>query len=181
MAISFDGPNTTITLDSGVTSVTVQEVYSRWKDWVAASDNAKYLPAFRVIGGDPLGGGISAGAYFFLRNDNGWKIKPPEEDISIDLEGNLYPQDALGSAVIAGTTGNYNSDIRLTTSSLTQVVSTGSGLSASEQTKLQEIWQRLGLDSNNSTTNRTDGGYTSGTITVTGSTDGNGHVTQSRQ
>lgn len=99
MAISFDGPNLLITLESGVTELDVAEIYSSWKEWVQSSwTNSKYLAAFRTVGGDPLSSIINAGAYYFLRNDYGWRIKPPEEDITIYLTGNLAVEDtALGA------------------------------------------------------------------------------------
>lgn len=89
----FDGPNLIITLPSGQTSISAEKIYSDWKSWARESDNSKYLSAFRVVGGDPLTAGIDAGSYFFLRNDYGWRIKPPEEHINIFLAGNLVPED----------------------------------------------------------------------------------------
>ncbi len=110
MPIIFDGPTKTITLSSGETQVAAGDIYSRWKDWVALSDNAKYLPAFRTIGGDPLSAIINAGSYFFLRNDLGWRMKPPEEDITIYLSGNFVAQDSLIDAIIP-TTGAFTASI----------------------------------------------------------------------
>lgn len=123
---SFDGPNTTITLDSGVTVVDVIDIYSEWKEWVKLGTNSAFLPAFRVIGGDDLGGGVSAGSYFFLRNDFGWRIKPPEEDIDVTLNGNLYRQDT-GLPLLIGTVGNFNTFVQVQLSSLTQVAAGGGG------------------------------------------------------
>ena len=93
MAVTIDGANLLITLESGVTQVNVADIYSDWKRWMVQGDNAKYLPAFRTVGGDPLTSIINAGAYYFLRNDYGWRIKPPEEDITIYTAGNLAAQD----------------------------------------------------------------------------------------
>ena len=137
--ISFDGDNKVITLASGVSSVDASDIYSRWKDWAATADNAKFEPAFRVIGGDPLGGGQFAGSYFFLRNDYGWTIKPPEEDIVITVNGNLFPENPA-AAFLVPTTGSFNTSIRLQTSSLTQVaeVNTGSGVGASDVTDIAD-------------------------------------------
>lgn len=129
MPISIDGPSRTITLANGETVVSAAEIYSSWKEWSLNGDNSKFLPAFRVIGGDPLGGGLFAGSYFFLRNDYGWLIKPPEQDIAISINGNLYAEDA-GLPLLSSTDGNFNTSIRLQTSSLTQAVSTN-GVSAS--------------------------------------------------
>jgi hypothetical protein len=89
---------------------TVQFIYSRWKDWVYEDTNAKYLPAFRQSGGDPLTPGINAGTYFFLRNDLGWRIKPPEENIEIFLDGNLAPEDA-GLPLTLPTVGAFSTAI----------------------------------------------------------------------
>lgn len=122
MAIDFDGPSLLITLDSGVTEETVANVYSRWKDWVL--DNAEFPPAFRVVGGDPLGGGLQAGINVFLRNDLGWRIKPPEEDIIIRLTGNLYAEDPETPAFVP-TVGVFNTLVRLDLSANLLQVATG--------------------------------------------------------
>jgi hypothetical protein len=108
--IEFDGPNQIITLDSGVTSVDALEIYSRWKDWLLEDNNMVYNPAFRTIGGDPISPGINAGIYYFLRNDLGWRIKPPEEHINIFLSGNLVPENFAVSTFIP-TNGAYTSAI----------------------------------------------------------------------
>lgn len=144
MAVTINGSTKTITLESGVVAKDVADIYSEWKAWVATGDNAKYLPAFRVIGGDPLGGGISAGSYYFLQNDIGWQIKPPEENIVITLSGNLYGEDS-GQPLFNATDGSFNTSIRLATSSLTQTstVISGSGLDAAQDTKLSTIHDLL--------------------------------------
>jgi len=92
MPVTFDGPNTTIILPTtGVYNVE-EDLYSDWKEWVATGDNAKYLSAFDTSGGDDIGGGQSLSGYFFLRTDNGWVIKAPEEDGDVIIEGNLFPR-----------------------------------------------------------------------------------------
>lgn len=100
MAVTFDGPNRIIILETLVTSVDVEvDLYSDWKEWVMLSDNAKFFPAFRTVAGDPLPGGKSISGHFFLQNQVqpdggvGWRIRPPEEDIEIILVGNLWPED----------------------------------------------------------------------------------------
>jgi len=139
MAITFDGPNKIITLSSGVTSVTVSEIYSRWKDWSLLTDNAKYFPAFRVVGGDPLGGGAYAGINVFLRNDLGWRIKPPEQDIIINITGNLYFEDPDTAGIIS-TIGGYDTVIRLTLSANLLQVSGGSGSAPTAQQVATAVW-----------------------------------------
>lgn len=110
MAVSFDGANLIITLESGITSLGVQDIYEDWKEWVKLSDNSKYIPAFRPDGGAPLSGIINQGSYFFLNNAEGWRIKPPEEDITIYLTGNLAVEDTDQPAFIA-TTGAFTAAI----------------------------------------------------------------------
>jgi len=131
---SFDGVNRIITLASGVSlpasgvllTDAESEIYSEWKRFSAINDNLKFAPAFRTIGGDPLGGGIDVGAYFFLQNQTrttaagGWRIKPPEHDGFFEIEGNIFGEDA-DEPVFSGTIGNFSSVLRLTTSSLTQL------------------------------------------------------------
>lgn len=92
---TFDGENLIITLDSGVTNIDWIDIYSDWKDWMLADPlNRGYPEAFRTTGGDPLNLLLDAGKYWFLRNDYGWRIKPPEEHITILAAGNLAPEDA---------------------------------------------------------------------------------------
>ena len=114
MGYTFDGVNKLIVLTNGTVAFTVSDMYSRWKEWVATSDNAKYLNAFASIGGDPLPGGKYAGATFFLENN--WKIRPYEGNHTLVIDGNLYSRD--GSVPIVRTLGNYNVVVTLTVSNL---------------------------------------------------------------
>ena len=110
MATTFDGINLIITLTAGGSVHTVDveaDLYSDWKEWYKNSANMGYPPAFRVVGGDNLTGGIDAGAYFFLRNDLGWRIRPAEEHSTITVTGNLIAQDSAKD-IIVPTVGNYN-------------------------------------------------------------------------
>jgi hypothetical protein len=100
MAVTFDGPNTTITLESGVTQFDWEDVYSDWKRWVNDGGGDPYAPAFSVGGGEPVTDTLFAGSYFFLRNDLGWRIRPPEEDITIYPTGNLAVQDLTKPSIL---------------------------------------------------------------------------------
>ncbi len=65
MPITFDGPTRRIVLDAS--SVSAAELWSRWCDWLDAdTNNGRWLPAFRQVGGDDLGGGLSIPPYLFL-------------------------------------------------------------------------------------------------------------------
>ncbi len=132
---TFDGAARIITLASGIPPASginitdaESEIYSEWKRFTVSGSNLKFAPAFRTIGGDPLGGGLEAGAYFFLQNQprstaaGGWIIKPFEQDGNFEIVGNLFGQDP-NEPLFSGTLGNFSSSLRLTTSSLTQLAS----------------------------------------------------------
>jgi hypothetical protein len=102
MALTFDPATRRIVLDSA--SITATELYSRWVDWVATGDNAKYQPAFRSVGGDDLGGGLSIPPYFFLQN--GWRVRPMEANQTLTITGNLFV-DGGGDPVVS-TLGTFN-------------------------------------------------------------------------
>lgn len=131
MSITFDGTTKRIVIDEVGSDIVVsaKEIYSRWKDWVAAG-NAGFEPALRTIGGDTLGSGVTAGDYYFLNNSIGWRIRPKEANHKLTITGNLYGEDP-NTAILASTLGNYNVLVSITTSSLTQTVATG-GVDPSE-------------------------------------------------
>lgn len=105
---AFDGVSLIITLPAGETKIDVEtDLYSAWKRFLLADkENLRFPAAFRTIAGDPLAGGLEAAPYFFLNNVAGWRIKPSEEDITINLIGNLIPEDETLPVVIP-TTGDF--------------------------------------------------------------------------
>ena len=107
MAYTFDGVNRLIVLPSGSTTLDIADLYSRWKDWSVTDDNTKFVEAFRTTGGDPLTPGVTAGAYFFIRNDLGWRIRPAEEDATILVSGNLAPEDS-SIPILVPTLGDFS-------------------------------------------------------------------------
>lgn len=73
MSTTFDGVQKLISFDVGTTEINVKvDIYSAWKLWTTQGDNAKYLPAVRTTGGDPIGGGQFMGDVYFLTN--GWRL-----------------------------------------------------------------------------------------------------------
>jgi hypothetical protein len=126
----FDGANRLIVLTLGTTAFAASDLYSKWKEWVAAG-NASFPPAFRTIGGDPLGGGVAAGDYYFLNNVDGWQIRPQEANHELTVSGNLYGENPA-LPVFTPTLGAFNVLITRSVSSLTQTVATGSGPTPSE-------------------------------------------------
>lgn len=119
--VTFDASNRLIIVQSGITELDVKaDLYSDAKeDWKTDAVLNRLRFPFRTVGGDPLGGGITAGAYFFLQNDNGWRLRPQEADHELTLVGNLYPEDSA-QAVVVPTLGAFTVLVRLETSSLTQ-------------------------------------------------------------
>lgn len=107
MAITFDGPNREVVLDSGTTLYSAAEIYSRWKDWFHSGNSGIAPVAFRAIGGDDLGGGSFVPAFIFLRDDLGWSIREPEADIDITINGNLLPQTP-GATIFQRPTGGFS-------------------------------------------------------------------------
>jgi len=91
---TFDGEALIITLDSGVTEIdSSADLYKEWKLW-ALDGNLRFPEALQTSGGeDVIPGSLSSGAYFFLQNQHGWRIRPPEEDINIAVTGNLIAAD----------------------------------------------------------------------------------------
>lgn len=134
---TFNGVSRRITLPAQST-IDVADMYSRWKEWVATSDNAKYQPAFSVVGGDPISADTSLSVNVFIRNDLGWRIAPPEANIDILLVGNLYPTTSA-TPWRASPFGNYRTSIN-TDNSVNALVVTTSGSSARPTSGL--LWPR---------------------------------------
>lgn len=141
MAVNFDGENKIISVNLGVTTLDVKtDLYSDWKEWTLLSDNSKYLPAFRTVGGDPLVGSESLGATYFIQN--GWKIRPQEADHILSINGNLYQEG--GGDYIISTLGNFNVTVLRTVSQLTNAINTGDGgFTAQYQTLLTNLSKTL--------------------------------------
>lgn len=118
MAITFDPGARRIVLDSAATSAS--ELWSRWADWAAAGDNAKWLPAFRQVGGDELGGGLSIPPYLFLLH--GWRVRPMEASQLLVITGNLFVDG--GGAPVVPTLGAYNVSVQYTVPVQAQGIST---------------------------------------------------------
>lgn len=94
----FDGPNREIVVGTGTTNVNMQFVYSFWKQWVL-NGNAQYLPAIRVVGGDPLGGDSRVAIYMFLQN--GWRFRVPAGgQPEITAEGAVLNTDELDNPFV---------------------------------------------------------------------------------
>lgn len=121
MAITFDPSTKRIVLDSAY--VEVKDIYSEWKRWVQTGDNAKFLPAFRVVGGDDLGGGLFVSLYCFLLN--GWRIRPMEANHSLTLHGNISVEG--GGDPTVPTIGNFQVIVKYVVPERAQAYESGAG------------------------------------------------------
>ena len=118
--VTFDGPNSLIIVDPGITELDVQiDLYSDWKEWSLLSDNLKFQPAFRSVGGDPISDTRNLGATFFLIN--GWRIRPDEVDHRLTITGNLFT-DPAGFSPVVPTLGDFNVIVEYSTSNLIDTV-----------------------------------------------------------
>ena len=134
--VVFDGINKKIIVNFGQTDIEVKgDIYSAWKEWAQLRDYAKFLPAIRVIGGDPITNTISAGDIYFLMN--GWQVQLNHEVI---IRGTLY-NDVQGLSPYSFGSGG---GVQAIQSNLVQTVNTG-GTSTNVPT-VQEI--RTEIDSN---------------------------------
>jgi hypothetical protein len=73
---SFDGYGKLIFVSESVSTIDVQTIYARWKDWVriqhdAEDTNLKWAPAMRYSGSDPIPGGFTGATFFMM---NGWRL-----------------------------------------------------------------------------------------------------------
>jgi hypothetical protein len=91
-SITIDGENKIIDIgyDAATTVVDASAIYSRWKDWVQL-EGAWADEAFSLsVGGNDLGGGVNLDAYYFLRNDLGWRIRAADQDHKLIINGQLF-------------------------------------------------------------------------------------------
>lgn len=102
-----------ILLPAGQASTTaITEMYSAWKEWFKTGSNSKWPFAFDTTGGDPVTATANVAAYFFVRNDNGWRIRPPEEDLNTVIVGNVYGRDP-SLDIIVPTAGAFTSLVQI--------------------------------------------------------------------
>lgn len=118
MAITFDPATSRIILDSA--SVTATEIFSRWCDWAALSDNLKYGMVMRQVGSDDLGAGLSIPPYFFLQG--AWRIRPMESNHNLTINGNLFVEG--GGVPVVQTLGTYQVNVNYTVPVQAQGIST---------------------------------------------------------
>lgn len=102
MPIVFDPAAKRIVLDT--TSISAEEIWSAWENWVLVGDNSKYGAIMTHTGGDDLGSGRFVSNYFFLQD--GWRIRPMEANHTLTVTGNIAVTG--GGNPIVSTLGSFN-------------------------------------------------------------------------
>lgn len=107
MTYLFNGTTKRITLPTGMVTLDLIDLYSRWKDWVMLG-NAECLIAMRSVGGDtpaiPL--------YLFLLN--GWRIVPQSADHALAVTSGVLEVEGGGDPFV-DPAGSYKVRIKLQT------------------------------------------------------------------
>ena len=147
LLFDFDFTSLIISAKTSGTYSAENDLYSDWKELVQANfggNAAGAPPAFsESIGGNPVGGGKQVAPYFFLRNDLGWRLRPPEEDGETTIEGNLFATD-INKNIVTPTLGGFTQVLRLLISPDALTVTTGvSGLTTAESEALLFIQKLL--------------------------------------
>lgn len=136
---TFDPVQRLVVVNNGVTSFTTTELYSRWKEWARADNNARFAQALSVVGGDPLGGGLFVASYFFLMN--GWRVRPQEASHILTINGNLSTDD--GGAPLVPTLGNFNVQTRLVVPVQAQGIATSGSAGPTADQVSAAVWTRI--------------------------------------
>ena len=135
----FDGPNRLIlepaSASAGTTHDVTRDIYSAWKRWLRQSDNAKYLAAFSVEGGTPIGAtGLFTGTTFVLLN--GWKLKPVDVDGQTFIDGNLYSADGVASVPADSASRSMVFNVSVAAQGISTTPSASTGLTEEERAAL---------------------------------------------
>lgn len=146
-----------------------------------------FAPLMRMKGGEPKGGGKFAPRFLQLLTDNrGITTKlvlpdlgPYRTFVDGELATDVPDTDPEAFDVSGLTTTGIIIDYKPAEAEVIQV-STGSSLSASQATMLDEIWKRLGLDPANALTT-TPASITVGGVTIALTGDGTSSSTATRQ
>lgn len=89
--VTFDGVHRLIYVNHGETELDVGiDLYSAWKEW-QMQGNTQFAPAFRTVGGDPIGPGRALGATYFMTNN--WRVRTWEGNHRLVVVGNLYTEE----------------------------------------------------------------------------------------
>lgn len=140
VVVTFDGPNKLININTGITTIDAQNVYSTWKLRVQDGTLTQFLPAFSVVGGDPISAGISITPYYFMIN--GWKIKPSASNQTLTITGNLLTDDSSSPISFAGLSA-FQIDVVRQLALKTETVATGGSTGPTAAQIAAAVWDEL--------------------------------------
>ena len=123
MPISFNGTTKRISVPSSEPNVSVQQLYSEWKEWAVQGNNLQFAQALRTFGGDPTIEGQTAPAYYFLTN--GWRVVV--DGFDADVSYNLYTDEGESPVITlnGGTARINNSDVGIAESAIDKALEYG--------------------------------------------------------
>ena len=104
---TFDGENLRVVIPSVGSYNAQTDIYSDWKVWFKTGNNSRYVRAFDTTGGDETVSPETLSNVFFLRNDLGWRLQPPEADGEVRISGDLYGRDEANFPLVVPTTGAF--------------------------------------------------------------------------
>lgn len=186
--VTFDGVNKLITVNAGVTSLNLRsELYSAWINWLAIEQNTGFLYAMRYSGLDVIPGGFTGDIYFLI---NGWRLIIDLTKVAVNgvlysedyptayYDVNLTPQYPATVSALVNTVVTYQNVLSGDPTSVAAAVRTNltpelakitaqtDGLTTSQLTMLQSIFELYGLDPTKPLI-VTDTSRTAGTISQT--------------
>jgi len=69
----------------------VEDIYSDLKqDWLQSAALQRLMFPFEPTGGDAISATENVGGYVFLRNGDGWRLRPYDDDHELRLIGNIF-------------------------------------------------------------------------------------------
>lgn len=99
----YDGVNLNIDIPSVGGPViemdALEDFYEPWKDFLlhgqatGVMENKKFPQCWRPIAGDPITATSQYTGMIFLQNQHGWRLRLPDEDVTLVITGNLTLQD----------------------------------------------------------------------------------------
>lgn len=138
--VIFDGENRLVILNNNEPVFNAKvDIYSSWKEWTLLRDNSKFEPAFRVTGGDPVGGGTYTGDVYFTINN--WRILL--QDTS-KINGVIYSDNYDSPYVTATDTKLVINNV----SSLVQSLGFEGTVTISPNVTAADVWNYLLADAN---------------------------------
>jgi hypothetical protein len=195
--VTFNKFTKIISVNPGVTNLDIKaDVYSAWKRWMLIENNAKMGRAIRAIGGDPTVAGKAAGDIYFLVNEWRLQVDLSKTAIAGSLFSDNFDSSVIGfdgkpvfqsfvSNLVTGVTTGATSTAPTAAQNAAEVwsndvrtLTTDTGLSSDQDTKLRQMSVRFDLDPAKPNTYAADGSeITNAEFTLSKTDNGDGTFT----